>query len=79
MAVFSQENNKTAQDFRNYDQDNPNRTVPYKLPVRIISKLTRLTRKLSLNTGSIDLIRSIDGEYYFQFVFLDDFVKSLNF
>ncbi len=65
MAVFSQKNDKTSQDFRNYDQDNPNRTVPYKLPSKIISKLTKLTQKLSLNTGSIDLIRSVDGEYYF--------------
>ena len=65
MAVFSQKNEKTSQDFRNYDQDSPNRTVPYSLPHKIVSKLLKLTRKLSLNTGSIDLIRSIDGEYYF--------------
>jgi ATP-GRASP peptide maturase of grasp-with-spasm system len=65
MAVFSQNNTKTAQDFRNYDADKPNRFVAYKLPISIEIKLARLNKKLKLNTGSIDLIKSKNQKYYF--------------
>lgn len=41
MAIFSQENDKTKIDFRNYDIANPNRCVPYKLPRRIEKQLIR--------------------------------------
>ncbi len=64
-AIFSQTDLKTVEDFRNYNDSQPNRNVPYKLPVVISNKLKKLMKILKLNTGSIDLILSNDGEYYF--------------
>lgn len=65
MAIFSQNNEKTKIDFRNYDNSKPNRTVPYKLPKLIEEKITSLMNSLCLNTGSIDLIKTINNLYYF--------------
>lgn len=45
--------------------DAETRYIPYQLPQEVEEKLDRLMRKLELNTGSIDLIVSEDGEYYF--------------
>ena len=65
MAIFSQLDEQTATDFRRYNELNPNRNVPYKLSDGIECKLRSLMQKLSLNTGSIDLIRTPDGRYVF--------------
>jgi ATP-GRASP peptide maturase of grasp-with-spasm system len=65
MAIFSQKNNKTKLDFRHYDDESPNRTVPFKLPTNIKTKLIKTMHQLGLNTGSIDLIYSEDKKYYF--------------
>jgi len=64
-AIFSQSNDKTKLDFRNYDQQKPNRIVPYILPKLIEKKLTLLMRKLRLKTGSIDMIVNSSGDYIF--------------
>jgi len=78
-CIFSQTNDKTELDFRNYDFEKPNRIVPYKLPVNIEKKVKKLMKKLRLNTGSIDFIKSKSGEYIFleinpvgQFGFISD-------
>ena len=65
MAIFSATNMKTAIDMRSYDLENPNRKVPYKLPLEIEKKLNSLMLEEKLNTGSIDLIKGLDGSYYF--------------
>jgi len=39
-AIFSQSNPKTAVDFRNYDNQNPNRLVPFALPDELKGKLS---------------------------------------
>jgi len=65
MVIFSQNNEKTKIDFRNYDFDFPNRKGPYKLPNSIESKLSILMNKIGLNTGSIDMIKGLDDNYYF--------------
>ena len=65
MAIFSQNNKKTKIDFRNYDFENPNRVNRYQLPKSIEAKLLLLMDKLKLNTGSIDIIKALDGKYYF--------------
>lgn len=65
MAIFSQENEQTKTDFRIYDFENPNRNVPYDLPVSEEDKIDRLMKKLGLNCGSVDLIRAVTGEYVF--------------
>jgi ATP-GRASP peptide maturase of grasp-with-spasm system len=65
MAIFSGSDQKTKVDFRKYNQTKPNRTVPYQLPSNLELKLHKLMLELGLNTGSIDLIKSIDNKYYF--------------
>lgn len=65
MAIFSQNNQKTKTDFREYDYKNPNRTVPFKLPAALKNKLTRLMGLLDLNCGSIDLVKTKNGDIVF--------------
>jgi ATP-GRASP peptide maturase of grasp-with-spasm system len=66
MAIFSQNNEKTKIDFRNYDSENPNRFVPYTLPKTIENQITEFMSSINLNTGSLDIIKSSKtGEYYF--------------
>lgn len=65
MAIFSQTNEKTKIDFRNYDYLTPNRLSPIDLPSEIEIKLKALMDKLKLNFGVIDLILSPDNEYHF--------------
>jgi ATP-GRASP peptide maturase of grasp-with-spasm system len=66
MAIFSQSNPQTQVDFRAYDWENPNRYIPYQIPVSLEERIDIFMKKLELNTGSIDIIKSaINGEYYF--------------
>ncbi|MBV8252640.1 MAG: grasp-with-spasm system ATP-grasp peptide maturase [Chitinophaga sp.] len=65
MAIFSQNNNKTKDDFRNYDDERPNRTVPYQLPAVVEEKLRKVMQELRFGTGSIDLMVDRHGTYYF--------------
>jgi len=65
MIIFSQQNEKTKIDFRNYDRDRPNRCVPYYLPKEYEKKLHELMLKLEINCGSFDLIVTPDDQYYF--------------
>jgi ATP-GRASP peptide maturase of grasp-with-spasm system len=65
MAIFSQKDNQTNVDFRNYNDEKPNRTVPYKLPKEIENSLHLLMNKLDLNCGSIDMIVTPKNEYVF--------------
>ncbi|MEZ4829730.1 MAG: grasp-with-spasm system ATP-grasp peptide maturase [Bacteroidia bacterium] len=65
MAIFSQLDPTTAVDFRQYNHEKNNRTVPYALPQPVREKITFLMEQLSLNTGSIDIIRSVDRRYVF--------------
>lgn len=63
-AIFSQKNSKTQIDFRKYDDETPNRVIPFILPKKIENQLEQLMKILDLNTGSFDLIYS-NEEYYF--------------
>lgn len=65
MAIFSQGNEKTRIDFRNYDKDIPNRNVPYALPKDIESKIGQFMKEIDLDCGSIDMIVTPNLEYYF--------------
>lgn len=64
-AIFSQKNEKTKLDFRNYDYDFPNRVVPYKLPFEIEQKLRQLMKDLKLKSGSIDMVLTCDNNFVF--------------
>lgn len=65
MAIFSQKDEKTSLDYRNYNQETPNRGVPFKMPTNIEIKLKKLMRKLKMNTGSIDIILTPDQDFVF--------------
>jgi len=65
MSIFSQSKKSTEIDFRNDDIYNPSRQIPIILPDEIKKKIHKLMRKLKLNNGSIDMIKSINGQYYF--------------
>ena len=66
MAIFSQNNEKTKIDFRNYDDENPNRMIPYKLNPITENRITKLMDKLQLDTGSIDLIKYKDEDVFLE-------------
>lgn len=65
MAIFSQQDNITQQDFRKYNWDKPNRNVPYILPIKLEKKLNNLLIELQLNCASIDIILDEDNNYIF--------------
>lgn len=65
MAIFSQDNNRTKIDYRNYDTKKPNRFVPYILPRDIEEKLRELVNYYKLSTCSIDIIKALNDKYYF--------------
>jgi ATP-GRASP peptide maturase of grasp-with-spasm system len=64
-AILSQNNTKTAIDFRNYDNDKPNRCVPFALCNDYCEKLNLLMQKLNLDTGSCDILVDENDNYYF--------------
>jgi ATP-GRASP peptide maturase of grasp-with-spasm system len=64
-AILSQNNPNTIIDFRNYDEDNPNRCVPFNLPPEYCEKLILLMQKLELDTGSFDILIDKNDVYYF--------------
>jgi len=64
-AIFSQDDEKTKLDFRNYNFENPNRTPPYTLPSVYQKSLHQLMTKLQLRSGSIDTLVDSAGRHYF--------------
>lgn len=64
-AIFSQQNEKTALDFRNYDYDFPNRVCRFELSEQIKIKLKRIMKDLDLKSGSIDLAYTKQNEFVF--------------
>ncbi|MFK7945952.1 MAG: grasp-with-spasm system ATP-grasp peptide maturase [Saprospiraceae bacterium] len=65
MAIFSQNDSKTQVDFRNYNDKKPNRRSVFKLPEEVENKIRLLMESLELNSGSLDLIYSVDNEFVF--------------
>jgi ATP-GRASP peptide maturase of grasp-with-spasm system len=65
MAIFSQQDEKTKIDYRNYNEKKPNRSVPINLPRSIEKKILKFMNKINLNCGSIDLIYSTNNYYVF--------------
>lgn len=64
-AIMSQMSSKTKIDYRNYDDTIPNRVVPFNLPVEIEKKIINMMNMLKLETGSIDIMVTDNGEYVF--------------
>jgi len=65
MAIFSQEDDQTSTDFRKYNWQNMNRMVPYNISWELEQKLVEFMKLVDLETGSIDLIYSLDNKYVF--------------
>jgi ATP-GRASP peptide maturase of grasp-with-spasm system len=65
MAIFSQADPQTRVDFRRYNMERPNRTVPYALPSAVEASICDTMDALGLETGSLDLIRRPDGDFVF--------------
>lgn len=64
MAIFSQLNKKTKTDFRRYDDEFPNKNVPFIVPRDLEKKIIKFMQSVNLNTGSLDFIVS-KGVFYF--------------
>jgi ATP-GRASP peptide maturase of grasp-with-spasm system len=64
-AIFSQLDARTQVDWRNHTSALPNRVVPYRLPTAVVASLRDLMSRLELETGSIDLVRTVDGRLVF--------------
>lgn len=65
MAIRSQSNEQTQTDFRKYVKNIGNRCFPFKLPDSLESSLKELMFQIGLNTGSIDLILTKEGQLIF--------------
>jgi ATP-GRASP peptide maturase of grasp-with-spasm system len=65
MAIFSQQDKQTEIDFRNYNNDWPNRCIPYSMHGKYEAKLVRLAKRLSLDTGSFDILVDNNDNFYF--------------
>lgn len=65
MAIMSQVNKQTETDFRKYPSQLRIRSIPFKLPHGIEQKLDKLMNTIHLNTGSIDLVLSDEGDFIF--------------
>ncbi|MGS2762063.1 grasp-with-spasm system ATP-grasp peptide maturase [Sinomicrobium sp. M5D2P9] len=65
MAIMSQSSDQTKTDFRKYLESKPNKCEVYKLPEEIEQKLKRIFKRLTLNSGSVDLIVNQQDEYVF--------------
>lgn len=63
MAIFSQQDEITTIDFRK--GNGSSRTEPYQLPPVIEDKLRTLFKRISLNSGSADLIVTDTNDYVF--------------
>ncbi|MEM6718121.1 MAG: hypothetical protein AAF611_02295 [Bacteroidota bacterium] len=65
MAIFSQSNENTKVDYRNYDNEKLNRVSPFQLPKKVEKQLLRFMKLSNLDTGSIDLILTPKNEFVF--------------
>ena len=65
MAILSHRDPQTRIDFRKYNEDEPNRCVPYRLPKDVEQRLADLFARLDLNTGSVDLVVDRQGRHFF--------------
>lgn len=64
-CIFSQLNEHTKIDMRNRDANTPTRYIPYQLDISIENSITALMEQLGLDYGAIDIVKGIDGHYYF--------------
>lgn len=64
-CIFSQNDEQTKIDFRNYNNEKPNRVIPYQLPDKISSKIIDFMNLIELNCGSLDIVVTNDERFVF--------------
>ncbi|NHN26340.1 hypothetical protein FIA58_011680 [Flavobacterium jejuense] len=65
MAIFSQNDEKTKIDYRNYNREKSNRNIPFELPRKIKNKIKKFIKKSKIDTGSIDLVVNNKNDFFF--------------
>jgi ATP-GRASP peptide maturase of grasp-with-spasm system len=65
QALFTQTNEKTKLDSRDYDDENKTRSLPINLPNHLEVKIKRLMKTLDLETGSLDFVKTKNGKFVF--------------
>ena len=65
MAIFSQLDEQTKMDFRKYNTERPNRSVPFQLPKLVENSIINFMKEIKQDTGSIDLIMKENNEFVF--------------
>lgn len=65
IAIVSQNNSQTECDFRDYDDEHPNRRIPFNIPKELKKKLRILLDKLNLRYCSIDFVYGADKKFHF--------------
>jgi ATP-GRASP peptide maturase of grasp-with-spasm system len=65
MAIFSQLDEQTRLDYRNYNNEKPNRNIPYQFTEQQEISILQFIKLSGLNTGSIDLISTKDHKLVF--------------
>lgn len=65
-AIISQNDEQTKVDYRRYNTQRPNKSLPYKLPDAVEQKICLLMESLDLNSGSLDFIKSGDSFYFLE-------------
>ncbi len=64
-CIFSQLNEQTKVDMRNRPANHPTRYIPYQLNQNTETSLKSLMHELRLDYGAIDIVKGLDGQYYF--------------
>ena len=65
MAIFSQEDENTKNDFREYNLTQPNRDSVFKFDKSMEIKIKRLMDRIGLDTGSLDFICNQSNDFIF--------------
>lgn len=65
MAILSQRDPQTSLDFRRYNQVIPNRMMGCCIPQELDDKIIKFMELAGHNCGSLDFIKSQEGEYIF--------------
>ena len=64
-AIFSQNDPQTRIDFRNYNNDRPNRTVPFQLPDHIEANVRAFMQRVGMQSGSLDILYDTNKRFVF--------------
>jgi glutathione synthase/RimK-type ligase-like ATP-grasp enzyme len=65
VAIRSQKDAQTQIDFRNFNWDHPNRSLPYRLGEEVHKKIRTFMAAMRLETGSLDFVLSENEDLFF--------------